>query len=274
MQILNTFLAAKKVDITSSEDLIHTSQHFIAVIDGATSQSGMTWSGMSGGQFVASVIDEVLTDLPPNSTANSSITIITERVKTAFLDIGIDQAIAEGKTEPPAAVLCVINKTRGEIWMVGDCQYRLDDDVYAPGKKIDIILAEARALYLEAELKQGKTIQDLLRNDTGREFISPMLKRQSTFLNNLRSDYGYPAISNSPVPEHLIHVRKIPKAAKKLILTTDGYPSLKSSFEESEAYLANLLKKDPLLFRDYKSTKGLVAGNISFDDRAWVEIKL
>ena len=36
----------------------------------------------------------------------------------------------------------------------------------------------------------------------------------------------------------------------------------------------DLLQRDPLLFRDYKSTKGLVAGNVSFDDRAYVKVQL
>jgi len=274
MRILRKYISAKNGDLKSSEDCIHISKHFIAVIDGATSKSNMTWSGKTNGQLVANIINEAFSALPSNSTAFASVAFISERVKTTFLTLGIHQAIAAGETESPSAVFCALNLKRREIWLVGDCHYRLDNDTYSPGKKIDIILSEARALYLETELRNGKKMDELLQHDTGREFILPMLKRQHSFLNNSKSGYGYPAISNSPVPEDMVHVRKIPETAKKLILATDGYPLLNASFKDSERYLENLLERDPLLFREHKSTKGLMAGNVSFDDRAWVEIEL
>lgn len=182
MQLKKTFLSAKNGDSATSEDCIHISNKFMAVIYGATSKSGLQWNEQTGGQFVAHTINDALTALPSNSTVLESVAFISKRVKKAFASLGIGQAIAAGKTEPPAAVFCALSIKRRELWMVGDC-------------------------------------------------------------------------------------RKIPENTKRIILATDGYPLLKPSLEESEEHLANLLKRDPLLFREFKPTKGLIKGHASFDDR-------
>ncbi|GCE09255.1 hypothetical protein KDAU_65840 [Dictyobacter aurantiacus] len=48
----------------------------------------------------------------------------------------------------------------------------------------------------------------------------------------------------------------------------------KITLEASELALQEVLQEDPLLFRKYKTTKGLQRGNVSFDDRAYIKIAL
>ena len=62
--------------------------------------------------------------------------------------------------------------------------------------------------------------------------------------------------------------------AKEVVLSSDGYPHLYSTLRESECYLADILEKDPLCMRLYKSTKGMKKGDLSFDDRAYLRIKM
>jgi glycerophosphoryl diester phosphodiesterase len=43
---------------------------------------------------------------------------------------------------------------------------------------------------------------------------------------------------------------------------------------ETERVLAQTIETDPLCYKIYKSTKGVVEGNISFDDRTYLRIKV
>ena len=45
------------------------------------------------------------------------------------------------------------------------------------------------------------------------------------------------------------------------------------SLEESEAALSRQLATDPLCINTYKATKGVMEGNLSFDDRAYVRFR-
>jgi len=58
------------------------------------------------------------------------------------------------------------------------------------------------------------------------------------------------------------------------VLASDGYPDLKETLAASEERLQEILDDDPLLFRKYKATKGMHEGNVSFDDRAYVKLKV
>jgi glycerophosphoryl diester phosphodiesterase len=133
-------------------------------------------------------------------------------------------------------------------------------------------MSDARAVYLESELLMGKTIENLMEFDTGREFIKPLLSRQALFQNpNNESIYSYGVINGFEVPENAIKTVRM-QDNKYLVLASDGYPALKPTLEESEQALKKILASDPLCMRIYKSTKGLEAGNISYDDRAYLKI--
>ena len=49
---------------------------------------------------------------------------------------------------------------------------------------------------------------------------------------------------------------------------------MKDTLEGSEQALQEILRDDPLLFRQYKSTKGMKEGDISFDDRTYVKLQI
>jgi glycerophosphoryl diester phosphodiesterase len=136
-------------------------------------------------------------------------------------------------------------------------------------------LANVRALRLELEILRGTTIDQLRQNDKGREFIMPLLEEQSRLQNNPAAGaYGYAAVDGFPVPDSGIVIKPIPDSINNIVLATDGYPMLKASLKESENALREILHRDPLLFKEYKSTKGLSKRNISFDDRAFIKVKL
>lgn len=64
----------------------------------------------------------------------------------------------------------------------------------------------------------------------------------------------------------------VDEGINELVLASDGYPFLKPTLDESEAMLASQLGNDPLCMNTFKATKGLMAGNKSFDDRSYLRV--
>jgi hypothetical protein len=81
-------------------------------------------------------------------------------------------------------------------------------------------------------------------------------------------------IDGFPVPDEGIFVQRFPTDLHTIVQASDGYPYLQETLEASEQQLQELLREDPLLFRRYKATKGMKRGNVSFDDRAYVKLKV
>ncbi len=173
------------------------------------------------------------------------------------------------------AALIVLSIPRRELWFVGDCQCMVDDRLIQNTKPVDDITAQARAMFLETKLQKGATIEALRQNDTGRAFILPLLKQQQLFQNNpAAGPYCYAVIDGFFVPDEGIRIEPVPPATQTLILASDGYPLLKESLEASEHELHHILEEDPLLFRLYKSTSGVQIGAASYDDRAYIKLRL
>jgi len=268
-------LVAKTGNPENNEDLIHVSPCFVAVIDGTTSKTARLWDGKTGGQVCAQIIDRVLSQLPGDATAEEAVGVITANIKEFYEAQGVLELVQEDPSQRVTAALIVASFQRKEIWFVGDCQCMLDSHLILNTKPVDTITAEARAMFLETELQKGSTIEELRQNDPGREFILPLLKQQQFFQNNLTAGtYWYPIIDGFPVPDGGIRVEPIPETTRTIILASDGYPVLKDSLEASEEELRHILENDPLLFRFYKSTKGVQEGYVSYDDRAYIKLKL
>jgi len=258
-----------------NEDLIYTSEHFIAVVDGATSKTGKKWHGETGGKIAARLIKDALESMPRALSAGQAV----DRMNEMFVDFYRRNDLLAAATHDPgyriAAALAGVNLFRQEVWLIGDCQVMLGDQHLSTRLKSDLVLSEVRALALEMELLKGTTIDDLRKVDAGRALIMPLLRGQAWFQNNLLSgEYFYAAIDGFPIPEEGIIIEKISPDVDCIILATDGYPQLCSSLEASERVLQEILSRDPLVFRIHKTTKGMMHGNISYDDRAYVKIKL
>jgi glycerophosphoryl diester phosphodiesterase len=274
--ILESNLQAKTGHQEDCEDMIHISDHFIAVIDGATSKTNDRWNGKTGGRRAAEIIDATLHQMPPDCTARQAADLMTSAIRAFYNDHNFAMQAATNPERRITASMVAVSLLQREIWSIGDCQFMLEDKLFAVKKKVDEVTEEARAFFLESEMMAKQvSIEDLLKNDTGRDFIKPFLERQHRFQNDpAAGSLYYAAVDGFPIPDNGVVVERIPHDVTQLVLASDGYPFLRQSLAESEQLLADLLQRDPLLFREYKSTKGLVAGNISFDDRAYVKVKL
>ena len=272
MNVLRTFVQPKKDADYTCEDGIFVSDDFVAIVDGSTSKSERRYDGKTTGKQALDLILDALRALPRDSTMSGALAAVTRNIRAAYERYGIAELVARSPDQRFTASCVIYSDFFREVWMVGDCQCALDGLVYRNEKKIDALLSELRAYYLEAEIAGGKTERELLARDTGRAFILPAIKKQYIFQNSSSvSDYVYAAFDGFEVAMKGVRVVPVGEGVSRVVLASDGYPALKGSLEASEEYLAQLLSHDPLLYNMYRTTKGLQDGFQSFDDRSYVE---
>jgi glycerophosphoryl diester phosphodiesterase len=274
LKVTEQYLKSKTNIESDCEDAIFISDNFSAVIDGVTSKSRRKFNNESSGTVCSKLLKKALVDLHYKSTAFQAVEFLTSTVFAMYKDLGIEEHLKNYSVERASACIVIYSNYKQEIWMVGDCQCRIDNVCYSNFKTIDNLLSNLRSLYIQTELEQGKSCDDLLINDTGREFILPLLERQSLFQNSSnKNEFTYGVIDGFKVPESEIKIIKL-SDPKTIILASDGYPRLFKTLEESEEYLKKILDQEPLCYKEFKSTKGLKPGNSSFDDRAYIKMEI
>ncbi len=235
----------------------------VAVIDGVTAQSERQFCGKAGGCFAK---DQLL-DCLKNQEKNLCKMDATEMYKR--LNAALAEAVSENLSleEYPRACVMIYNDYRHEISGYGDCTCMINGTLYDFTKEVDRINSENRALALESAIAKGSTIEELLAHDVGREAIEAGLKNRFVF-ENQAGPLGYPTLNGYSFNESMVFAKSV-NDGDELIIATDGYPYVRSTLRESEEVLIQLIEKDPLCFREYKSTKGLQIGSVSFDDRTY-----
>lgn len=276
MEVKERFIAGKTNDERDCEDEIVINDHFVAVLDGATSQIASEQGELSPGKKAVNQIAAELHALNGDVSMRECFYRINNAVAQIYLDEGIYEKAREKPEYRSSASAIVFSRFHSEIWSIGDCQALVDDRHITSWKSLENTLAETRALFLESELERGKTINELRAEDTGRLFIRELLVRQKLFQNRKSKHvHGYYVIDGFLESiEEAVEVYPVSKNTKSIVLSTDGYPSLRGTLRESEDFLRELLIRDPLCFREFKATKGVYSGNRSFDDRAYVRLEL
>ena len=169
--------------------------------------------------------------------------------------------------EYPRASVIVYNDYYHEIWSYGGCNCRIGDKVYSHARELNALHAEKRAQILEAEIEKGKTVEELLAHDVGRELITPDIHKKFYFENRDVPD-GYAMLNGYKMNARMI-LRYPVEEGTEIVLASDGYPVTGKTLEQSEMALASLLQKDPLCFRFNKQMKGRGPLECSYDDRTY-----
>lgn len=269
VKIIESFIKGKKNNKELCEDGLVITENYISIIDGVTSKGNTLWQNMTSGVYVKKLLINAINNMSPNLNAEDSIIYLNTLIKEEYKKSNMYEYVKEYPEERLQANLIVFNISKNEIWMWGDCQALINKKLYHKEKKIDKILSETRSLFVDLELKNGKTVEDIIKNDTGRKYILPLLK-QSIVYNNTIGEYGCNVLDGFEImPKSVIKIKV--KENDEIVLASDGYPVLKNSLKESEEKLLEILEKDPLLINIYKSTKGLQQGNISYDDRTYIK---
>ena len=268
MHTIESFIKGKYNDPLLCEDRIVITDQLVAVIDGATAQGNMLWDGHKSGKFASITLGNFIIDHSSSlseGSAQSCFEVLTEHVSNMISE-RVSNKRLDIKDYPRASII-IYNNAKKEVWCYGDCQCIIGRTMFATTKSVDILSTSLRSFILERALLLGASIDTLINKDPGRDMIKQILETQFYF-ENLQIQFGYPVINGYNYEPQMVVTHSV-KPDEEVILSTDGYPKLCPTLKESEAVLQEYLRDDPLCFRENPSTKGLQAGMISYDDRAY-----
>ena len=270
MQLIEKNLIGKTGKPEECEDFLVFTKDFAAIIDGVTGKTeSMKGTGRIAGKILKKSIENILPDISMEECLNQ----LTNSIYDFYLEQGIEKEASKDPRVRIAASAIIYCHSRREIWMMGDCHCMVNGKYYDNPTSIDSITGNARALFNHLQMISGVSYQDLQKNDLGRDFIKPLLQRQSFLQNNPEAgEHAFFIIDGFAPLTEMVKVIKVPPKAE-IILASDGYPKLFPSLHESEDYLQTVIKDDPLLISIHPSTKGIQSGNVSFDDRAFLKFK-
>lgn len=268
MTIIESKIVGKKSQETC-EDAIVVANDFVAVIDGSTSKSHFqVKEGVSNGRFAAQLIYNILTVMSAHSSelVTRPVEDFCEDFRLKFLSIYkvlYPQIDFENHPEKRICASMVIYcRVRREIWMIGDCQAMVNGVLYENPKPYEERIAQRRADLILGGMQPADArhaIEPLL--------IQAMEEGQNKTYAVLDGFPVYmPGVKVIPVPLFADNIRN----RSEIVLASDGYPFLRPTLAESEEMLRQQLESDPQNIKTFIATKGLVAGNASFDDRSYV----
>ena len=257
MTITEHFICGKHT-ADDCEDGIVVSNDFAAVIDGSTSKIPTRLEpSMKNGRFAMLLISEYIKQIPANYSMDDFCRGITLRFAEEYDKRGITERMAEHPEERLTASAIIYSDCRKEVWMVGDCQAIIDGTYYDNSKPYEQEIAMQRATLI----KNGISPKDA-RRTIEPQLIKAMLEGQNR---------QYAVIDGTPI---YMPGTRIVKASHSVVLASDGYPTLLPTLKESEEALAKHLANDPQNIGEFVATKGLVEGNVSLDDRAYIKLTL
>lgn len=275
------------IDLKTCEDDFAVTADFCCVVDGATSVTGGRWTSASitGGQWASRILIRGVKNLPPTCTPREAVDLLTECIHSAYRsEEGVLDIMDNDPEERATASMVLYSRHLDQLVCVGDCQAALIDkdgkifQVIQPEKFNDVVMSQARCMFLQLEIANGATKESLLQAnaDPGRVYIEPLRKGQRKFQNNPKAPhpYQYWVMDGYPVSDKGIAIVKIPRKTRQIVLASDGYPKLFPTLEKTEMELKSILDKDPLLMNEVMGTKGVRPGAESFDDRTYLRVDL
>lgn len=275
INIIEKFQMGKKSNPLLCEDTYVINDSFIAVIDGSTNKSDLKINDKSPGRFISEIIRDALYSCPHHYNLEELIDFINAKIISVYKSMNLYEKFKKNSYITPNAAMAIFSVYHNKIWIIGDCLCLIDETLFENPKIIDEITANARSLYIEAELINGKTLQELIEYDTGREYILPLLRKQYNFLNTQdNTPYTFSAITGFFINFNYVKEVDVPEQVEQIVLASDGYPILKNNLKDSEMELNKIITEDPLCYSLFKSTKGVIEGNCSFDDRTYIRFSV
>lgn len=272
-KIIEKLVVGKDLDQQKCEDKLVVLENFVCIIDGATSKSKMIYNNTKSGLIASEIIKNELNNIPKDIKLEDLVKLLTMAIRNYYKQNNLIDYMLDNPVDRLSAALVIYSNYYNEVWMIGDCQCMIGKTIYTNQKIVDEIISNTRAFFIESEIAHGKTVDEIIQNDSGREFILPLLERQSYFQNTTKeSIYNYSVIDGFNVNYKDIKIINVNN--KSIILASDGYPKLFDSLSESEMFLEYVLNNDPLCFRLYKTTKGLTKDSKSYDDRAYIRFEI
>ena len=281
MDIIESSIIGKKSPEACEDGMVVTDD-FIAVIDGSTSKTPKHLNpDMKNGRYAMMLISEYIREeLKVDASVDDFCQGVTAYIyNKVYEKLGVEERLKEHPEERLTASAILYSRTRNEVWMVGDCQAIIDGKLYENGKPYEQEIARKRVELIEQGLSPAearKQIEPLL--------IKAMLSGQNqtyTVIDGFpiyREGVKVVALKTKPVSSsietYFQEQTKPVSSPNEVVLASDGYPFLKPTLAASEAALVHLIAHDPQCIHDFIATKGLVAGNKSFDDRTYIRFRV
>ena len=266
MKIIEQFSIGKRRGTPCEDGWVVTSD-FAAVVDGSTAKIKIAPGQESPGHVAMRLVCEALENLPADTTKEEMLIRLSEAVAA-------DTTYAECNYRPTCSAV-IYSRHFNEVWFIGDCQARWSGQTHKYEKLVDRILTDIRCEVIQYYLQHGYTPEDIRKEDKGRAFIYDALCEQLHFQNdgNPYNPFRYPVIDGQLIDPASVPALSIGDA-EEIILASDGYPEVFDSLDATESMLEEVLEKDPLCIQENKSSKCLVEGNRSFDDRTFLKLDL
>ena len=281
MDIIESSIIGKKSPEACEDGMVVTDD-FIAVIDGSTSKTPKHLNpDMKNGRYAMMLISEYIREeLKADASVDDFCQGVTAYIyNKVYEKLGVEERLKEHPEERLTASAILYSRARNEVWMVGDCQAIIDGKLYENGKPYEQEIARKRVELIEQGLSPAearKQIEPLL--------IEAMLSGQNqtyTVIDGFpiyREGVKVVALKTKPVSSsietYFQEQTKPVSSPNEVVLASDGYPFLKPTLAASEAALVHLIAHDPQCIHDFIATKGLVAGNKSFDDRTYIRFRV
>ena len=268
---------------------------FIAVIDGSTSKTPKHLNpDMKNGRYAMMLISEYIREeLKADTSVDDFCQGVTAYIyNKVYEKLGVEERLQEHPEERLTASAILYSRTRNEVWMVGDCQAIIDGKLYENGKPYEQEIARKRVELIEQGLSPAearKQIEPLLikamlsgQNRTYtvidgfpiyREGVKVVSVSDSCSVQDSVQD-SVPASDSVPCSDSVSASGTIFVSSSEIVLASDGYPFLEPTLAASEVALAEQIANDPQNIHSFIATKGIVEGNKSFDDRAYIRFSV
>lgn len=266
--VVESFVESKHPD-RLSEDLIVVSDHFAAVVDGASDATGAMFAGRTGGLLAAEAVAATVEALEPAATARQFAAEATAAVQAA---VAAATGIIDASTRWPAACVVCLSHERSEIWRIGDAHFAVDGETNSPMLAINEVKGRFRAALNTALIESGTPLTDMMESDPGGTAVRALTDVQQ-HLSNLPGPWGYGCVNGRAIPDEFVEVFPV-DGGRDIVLASDGYPRLEATLDDSEATLRRLLAADPAAIGElWTMGRSLRPGFDAIDDRAFLRLR-
>lgn len=288
MEIVESYLKSKAGKNDGGEDRLVLGPRFFGVVDGATDKSGLNWGAQEaprkGGFVLANIVKEVLESDDSNDKNYAEIlNIINAKIHLAANSANIDLSNELNRSDVGFAVY---DAKDSNIVYIHDCNFAFlgkngDFITHYNEKSLDHLTSSIRSSVANWYLQNG--INPFEHGDLARDSIRLGLDQQALIQNQ-----GFDSSEEwfFGVPKKLVAYKtingftttldtyKAPQDISEIVLSSDGFKVIKPTLDETISILKDQLKRDPYCINELKSTKGLVEGNVSFDDMSYLRLRL
>lgn len=266
MQVIETFEHGKIADNSYSEDRLVISDNVAGVIDGSRGPGYMETD------IIQQTLDEAveyLQSLSQPTTPQNLTATLTSITRASKRKMGVDEDRYSG-----GFGFAIYIPDLRQVWRIGDCPVRFSGVTHLNEIELEFIAARQRAVMIHAMLVRGKSSQEVMASDEYANVFMPFFAPLLDFANNEDHQFGFGVINGLTVPEKFIQIITIPETVNELVITSDGYPKVFDTLAQTQTALNEMLARDPLCINENITSKGMLPGQISFDDRTYLKLAI